>query len=360
MALGPAAFTRASVNRAVEVSIHVGLLILLVTACLLILYPFIPLVMWGIIIAVAAYPGFQKLQRLCGDRAVLGAVVFTLVLLVVVIVPVVFLGQSLVEGAQAATAKFKSGVAIIPPPPANIETWPIIGPPLKGLWTLASKDLSEAIRRFGPQIKAALPGVLSASAGFGLTVLQLLLSIIVAGVLLANAKAAYEVTRALANRLFGEKGPEFQQLVAKTIRSITFGILGVALVQSFLAALGFFVVGLPAASLWSVIFLFAAVLQAGGLVLIPAVIYIFATTATTKAVIFLIWCIFVGVIDNLLKPLLLGRGVAVPMAVIFLGAFGGMFAMGIIGLFIGAVVLSVGYKLFLAWLEADTADQGAP
>jgi len=356
VALDQAASTRASVNRAVEVSIHVGLLILLVTACLLILYPFIPLVTWGIIIAVAAYPGFQKLQRLLGDRPVLAAVVFTLVLLAVVIVPAVLLGQSLVEGIQAATAKFKAGAAIIPPPPDSIGTWPIIGIPLKALWTLASKDLSEAIGRFGPQIKAALPAVLSASAGFGLTVVQLLLSIIVSGVLLANAKAADEVVRALANRVFGEKGPEFQQLVGKTIRSITFGILGVALIQSFFAALGFFVVGIPAASLWSVIFLFGAVLQAGGLVLIPALIYVFATAATTKAVIFLIWCIFVGLLDNVLKPLLLGRGVAVPLAVIFLGAFGGMFAMGIIGLFIGAVVLSVGYKLFLAWLGRDVAD----
>ncbi|MGA8875256.1 MAG: AI-2E family transporter, partial [Candidatus Korobacteraceae bacterium] len=95
------------------------------------------------------------------------------------------------------------------------------------------------------------------------------------------------------------------------------------------------------------------------LILIPAVIYMFAVASTTKAVIFLIWCIVVGLLDNILKPLLLGRGVAVPMAVIFLGAFGGFFAMGIIGLFIGAVVLSVGYKLFLAWLEEDAADQSA-
>ena len=357
MALEQAATARASVNHAVEVSIHVGLLILLASACLLILYPFIPLVTWGIIIAVAAYPGFQKLQRLLGDRAVLAAVLFTLALLAVAVVPAVLLGQNLVQGVQAATAKFKAGIAIIPPPPGNIETWPIIGPPLKGLWTLASKDLSEAIRKFAPQIKAALPGVLSASAGFGVTVLQLLLSIIVAGAFLANATGAYEVTRSLANRLFGQKGPEFQQLVGKTIRSITFGILGVALIQSVFAALGFFVVGLPAASLWSVIFLFAAVLQAGGLILIPAVIYIFAVASTTKAAIFLIWCIIVGLLDNILKPLLLGRGVAVPMAIIFLGAFGGFFAMGIIGLFIGAVVLSVGYKLFLAWLEEDTAER---
>ena len=107
--------------------------------------------------------------------------------------------------------------------------------------------------------------------------------------------------------------------------------------------------------MWSAIFLFAAVLQAGGLVLIPAVIYEFAIASTTKAVIFLIWCIFVGAMDNVLKPFLLGRGVAVPIAVVFLGAIGGFMAMGIIGLFVGAIVLSVGYKLFLAWLNGAAA-----
>jgi predicted PurR-regulated permease PerM len=182
---------------------------------------------------------------------------------------------------------------------------------------------------------------------------------VVSGVLLANAQAAYKVTRSLANRLFGEKGPEFQELVGSTIRGVTFGIIGVAVIQSVFAALGFLVVRLPATGLWAVFFLIAAVLQLGGLVLIPAVIYVFATAATTNAVIFLIWCIIVGLMDNVLKPILLGRGVPVPIAVVFLGAIGGFMAMGIIGLFVGAIVLSVGYKLFLAWLEgAAVASQG--
>ena len=187
--------------------------------------------------------------------------------------------------------------------------------------------------------------------------LQLLLSIVVAGVLLANPRAAFEMTRALANRLFGSKGPEFQELVGNTIRSVFFGIIGVAIIQSVCAAVGFLVIGLPAVGLWAVVFLIAAVLQFGMVVLIPAVIYVFATATTTKAVIFLIWCIIVGLMDNVLKPILLGRGAAVPILVVFLGAIGGFVAMGIIGLFVGAIVLSVGYKLFLAWLEPAPALQ---
>jgi predicted PurR-regulated permease PerM len=229
---------------------------------------------------------------------------------------------------------------------------------LNSLWSRASRDLSEAVRSFAPQIKAAAPGLLSVSAGLGLTVLQFALSIVVAGVLLANAKAAYDVTRSLCNQLFGDKGPELQQLIAATIRSVTSGILGVALIQSVLAGLGFVFAGLPGAGLWAITFLIAAVLQVGVLVLIPAVIYMFAISSATKAVIFLVWCIVVALVDNFLKPLLLGRGVAVPMAVVFLGAIGGFVALGLIGLFIGAIVLSVGYKLFLAWLDqTPTATQ---
>ncbi len=345
------AHDKAQVNRALEATIHIGLVVLLAAACLFILLPFIPLITWGIIIAVAAYPTFKKMQAGLGGRGGLAATLFALLLLAVLILPVVLLAQSMIEGVQTLTAHVKSGTALIPPPPANIESWPLIGAPLKSIWDLASKDLPALASKFAPQIKAALPGMLSASAGAGFTLLQLLLSIVLAGALLANAQPAYELTRSLFNRLFDEKGAEFQELVGSTIRSVTTGILGVAIIQSVFAAVGFLVVGLPGAGLWAVIFLVFAVLQMGALVLIPAAIYVFVIASTTKAVIFLIWCIIVGLMDNVLKPLLLGRGVAVPIAVVFLGAIGGFVAMGIMGLFVGAVVLSVGYKLLLAWIE---------
>jgi predicted PurR-regulated permease PerM len=313
---------------------------------------------WGIIISVATYPGFRRLQNVLGGHETLAAVVCTLILLAVLIVPAILLAQGLAAGIQSVTAHLKDGTAIVPPPPPTIESWPVIGAPLKSVWGLASRDLTEAVKTFAPQIKAVLPGLLSASVGISLMVLQLLLSILVAGVLLANSQAAHEFTCLLANRLFGERGPEFQQLIGATIRSVTFGILGVALIQSVFAALGFLVAGMPAVGLWTVIFIFAAVVQAGVLVLVPAVIYVFATASVTKAVVFLVWCIIVGLMDNILKPLLLGRGVAVPIAVVFFGAIGGFMAMGVIGLFVGAIVLSVGYKLALAWLRGTSvADQ---
>ena len=338
----------------IDLAVHIGLAILLATACWLILRPFVPLLTWGIIIAVAAYPNFKRLEAALGGRGTLAAAIFTLVLLILLIVPVVLLAATLVDGVQTMATHFREGTLVIPPPPAGVEYWPIIGAPVNKLWSLAATDLGQALRSFAPQIKAVMPSVFTASAGFGFTMLQFLLSILVAGVLLAKAQAAYEVTCLLANRLFGEKGPELQQLMATTIRSVTTGILGVAFIQSVLAGLGFLVVGLPGAGLWTVVFLIAAVLQVGMLVLIPAVVYVFAVSSMTKAVIFLIWCVIVGLSDNVLKPILLGRGVAVPIVVVFLGAIGGFIILGIIGLFVGAIVLSVGYKLFLAWINEDS------
>jgi predicted PurR-regulated permease PerM len=355
MAAGQPVYAKPDVSRAVEIFINLGLVFLLAVVCLLILRPFVLLIAWGVIIAVACHPLFQKAQRSLGGREVLTAVLFTSVLLAILIVPAFFLAKGLVGSIQAVAAGVKEGTAIIPAPPDGIASWPLVGAPLYRIWNLAHTDLSQTLQNFAPQLKSVLPGVVSASAGVGLTVVQFFFSIIIAGVLLANAKAAAEVTRSLFNRIFGDSGPELHQLVGATIRSVTFGILGVALIQSACATLGFLVAGLPGASLWSVFFLIAAVLQMGALVLIPAVIYEFATAGTTAAVIFLVWCIIVAVMDNVLKPMLLGRGVAVPIAVIFLGAIGGFVAMGIIGLFVGAIVLSVGYKLSLAWLGSGSA-----
>jgi predicted PurR-regulated permease PerM len=347
------------IQRAIEVAIHIGLLALLTAACLLILRPFLPLVAWGIIIAIAVFPAYRKFRRLLGERGTLAAVLGTLLFLAVLIIPVILLAGTTIDGVQNLAAHIKDGTLSVPPPSASVATWPLVGTSVFRTWTMASTNLTELLRSFAPQIRAIVPGLLSATAGLGLTVLQFVLSILLAGFLLTKASSFVAIARSLFNRLFGEQGPEYQELAASTIRSVTNGILGVALIQSVLAGLGFLVAGLPGAGLWTLMFLFAAVLQVGLVVLIPAVIYMFAIASTTKAVLFLLWCAFVGVIDNVLKPLLLGRGVSVPTAVVFLGAIGGFIAMGIIGLFVGAIILSVGYKLFLAWLQGpEIAKQG--
>lgn len=341
------------VDRAVEASIHIGLVVLLVVACIGILAPFLTLVAWGLIIAVAIYPLFRKLQALLGGRTVWSSVLLTIAILAFLSVPLVLLTGTFVEGAHALIAKLDDRTLSIPPPPAQVKTWPVIGVPLDRAWSQAASNSASALRSFAPQIKSIVPRVLSISAGVGLTVLQFALSIVIAGLMLANAEAAGLPLRSLANRIFGDRGDEFRTLVGATIQSVTIGIFGVALIQTVLAGLGFLFVGLPGAGLWAVIFLLAAIMQVGVVVLIPAAIYAFTVASTTSAVAFMIWCIFVALVDNVLKPIFLGRGNVVPMVVVFLGAIGGFVGMGMIGLFVGAIVLSVGYKLFLAWLDKD-------
>jgi predicted PurR-regulated permease PerM len=338
-------------RRALEVFVHVGLIVLLVAACLMILRPFLPLIAWGIIIAISVDPAHRKLRDLLGGRGTLAAVLCALLLLGMLLIPVTLLTETIVEGVQTLTVGIKEGSIGVPPPPDNVASWPLVGEPLKNLWTMASTNLTGLLKTYTPQLRPLVPGILSASAGIGLTVLQFILSIALAGVLLAYSSGAATVSRSLANRLFGERGQEFEALANSTIRSVTNGIFGVAAIQSALAGIGFVVAGMPSAGLWVLVFFFAAVFQVGAVVLIPAVIYMFAIAGTTKAVLFLLWCIVVGLIDNVLKPMLLGRGVAVPIVVVFIGAIGGFAALGIIGLFIGAIVLSIGYKLLLAWLE---------
>jgi predicted PurR-regulated permease PerM len=248
----------AQVNNILDASINIGLTALLVVSCLVILKPFVPLLAWGTIIAIASYPRFEKLKNSLGGRRGWAAVIWTLLLLLVLIFPIFLFARGVVESAQILIAHIHAGTLSVPPPPAGIESWPLIGAPLSRMWTEASADLTKLLIKFAPAIKSAVPEILSASAGIGLTVMQFFLAILVSGALLANAEAVAKLTRALCIRVFGEKGPEYQQLVGSTIRSVTFGILGVALIQSACAAIGFFLVGIPGAGAWCVIFLIAA------------------------------------------------------------------------------------------------------
>ncbi len=345
---------KAFLNRALETTIRVGLVAALALYCFLILKPFLILVIWGIIIAVAVYPGYQRLAAWLGERRKTAAVLFILAALVVLIIPSVMLSETLIVGVKGLSQDLQDGSLDIPPPPERIGTWPLIGEPIDRLWQLASENLGEALEKIAPQLKDLSKWLLAMAASAGLGILQFVAAIIIAGVLLVKASSGKEVGQAIARRLAGERGVQLADLAETTVRSVARGILGVAMIQSLLAGLGFMVAGVPGAGLWALLCMFLAIIQVGVLpITLPIVIYVFATASTGTAVVFLIWNLFVGVIDNILKPLLLGRGMTVPMLVIFLGAIGGFLASGIIGLFIGAVVLVLGYELFQEWLRQE-------
>jgi len=340
------------IARAREVFIRMSLLLIIAVSCFLLLRPFLDLLIAGIIIAVGIYPGYQTLTKVLRGRETWAAVLCTVLLLAVVLLPTMLLAGTLADGLGNITNQLKAGQVKIPPPPANLDKLPLVGKKLKEFWSLASVDISEAVSRVTPQIRERIPALVSASVGIGGLLVKFVIAVLLAGFLLATSKERIRFADRLFGRIFDDQGPEFEQLITSTIRSVTNGVLGVAVIQTIFASLGFWIVGLPGAGLWAVIFLIGAVLQIGVVVLAPAVLYAFATQSTSHAVMFLIWCIVVGLMDNVLKPILLGRGSKVPLAVIFIGVLGGFITMNLIGLFVGAIILSVGYKLLMAWLDA--------
>jgi predicted PurR-regulated permease PerM len=341
-----------TLNRALEIAVRIGLVAVLVAWCFEIVRPFLYLVAWGTIIAVSTYPAYRRLEAGLGERRGVAATLFTLLMLALLIGPTIMLAGTLVEGAQELARALNAGTLSVPPPPEKIGSWPLVGVPLERLWSLASVNLQAALREIEPQIKPAGLRALSAAADTGLGILQFVAAIVVAGVLQAHASGGSQAARAIANRLGGERGADFTDLAQTTVRSVARGILGVALIQSLLAGLGFLAVGLPVAGFLAFLCFLLAVVQIGPvLILIPTVVYVFSTGNSVTAVLFLVWSVFVGLIDNVLKPLLLGRGAKVPMVVIFVGAIGGFLDSGIIGLFVGSVVLALGYALLVAWLD---------
>jgi predicted PurR-regulated permease PerM len=294
-----------------------------------------------------------------GGRPKLAATLFTLFMLIAVIAPTVMLSGTLVETVKVLAVNLSEGSLTIPPPPENIKGWPVIGENLHAFWTLASYNIEAALQKIGPEIKAVGTWLLTTAAGAGFGILQFVLAIIIAGVLMPQANGAYRTAQALSTRLAGEQHTDLIDLAEKTVRSVASGILGVSLIQALLAGLGFMVAGVPAAGFWALLCLLLSVAQIGiAVILIPVVIYLFNTADMVTAVGFLIWAIPVGLIDNILKPIFLARGVKTPMVVIFMGAIGGFLASGIIGLFVGAVVLALSYEIFLLWLNESR--HGAP
>lgn len=349
-----ASSTGSPTQRALEIAIHLGLVFLLVAWCFQIVRPFIVPVVWGVIIAVATYPGYHWLLGALGQRNRLAATLYTLFTLILVIVPAVLLTGTLVDGATGLASDLSDGRLNIPPPPQSVGTWPLVGQETERFWRLASVNIQAALQQIEPQVKMAGRWLLATAAGAGFGILQFMLAIIIAGVLLAHARQGHRAADAIAIRLAGERGRELAELAETTVRSVARGILGVSIIQSVLAGLGFLVAGVPAAGLWALLCLLLGVAQIGILVvLIPIVIYLFYTADTLTAAGFLIWSIPVGLLDNILKPIFLGRGVKTPMIIVFLGAIGGFLSSGIIGLFTGAVILALSYELFVRWLHHD-------
>ena len=338
----------------VEAAIRIGLVAALVMFCFDIARPFLVPIVWGVIIAVAVYPGYRPLEARLGNRRVLAAALFTLLMLAALLVPSLLLAGSLISSAQEVAATLKEGSFSVPAPPERVASWPLIGSELSRFWQLASENLDAALREAGPALRSAGRWIADSVATVGIALVQFIVAIVIAGALLAHAAAGGRAARAVALRLAPEHGLGYVETAQRIVHSVTTGILGVALLQGLLAGLGFMVAGVPGAGLLTLLCIFLGVIQLGVVVVVlPVAIWLFSNADTTTAVIFLVYAILIAPLDNILKPILLGRGVKVPMVVVFVGAIGGFISLGVVGLFVGAVVFTLGYGLFLAWLNSD-------
>lgn len=339
-------------RKTIESLVRLGLLVLLMGWCYRIVSPFIPIVIWALIIAVAVYPPYRWLAGKLGNRQMLAGSVFAILGLAAVIIPAVLFTDTMVKGTAALSTGLKTGEIQLPPPPAGIIDWPIVGHVIDSNWRLASENMGELVHNFEPQLKSLGSWLVGMAAKSGLGILEFMLSVVIAGVFLAHSRAGVGYVNRVVYGLAEQRGLDYLGLVIDTIRSVAKGVVGVALLQSMLAGLGFLAAGLPGAGLLTLLCLLFCVTQIGPwIVLIPSTVYVFYTGDHTTAVIFLVWNLLVMTIDNVLKPILLGRGVDVPMLVIFIGAVGGLLASGFIGLFVGAIVLVLGYSILQAWLN---------
>ncbi len=337
----------------IEAAVRLGLLLLLATWCFKIIAPFIIPVMWGVIIAVAIYPLFLKLKSTLGGNNKLAATVYTLLALAMLITPTVMISNSVIETSSIISERYEAGILDIPPPNDSVKEWPLVGEKLHTIWAQASNNLENTLKKYDAETKKLAKVIISGAAGAAGTILQFVLSIIISGIFIANATAAYDVTIKIFTRLTNnESGKDYADLSKLTIRSVAQGVLGVAMIQATLSALGMMVMDVPAWGLWTLLVLVLAIAQLPPIVVLGFVsAYVFSVAETTPAVIFLVYCLIISSSDAFLKPLFLGRGMQTPMLVILLGAIGGMIMSGIIGLFVGAIVLALGYELFMKWLN---------
>jgi len=329
---------------------------LLLTWCFKILMPFISLVVWGVVLAVALYPLHQKLKKMLKQKGTLAAVIITLILLALILVPAIWLASTTATEVKEFSADYAAGNINIPPPSPTVKDWPLIGNKIYDAWTKASTGLDDLAKQYPTQVKTVVGTGLGLLASTSKGVLLLTASIIIAGVFLSYSESAANAAKALFKRLAGNRSYDMANISALTIRNVVKGILGVAAIQSTLAAIGFIAAGIPAAGLWVLCCLILGIVQIGTFpVAIIVIVYAWSSLSTLTATIFTIWMIIVSVSDNILKPILLGKGAPVPMLVVFLGAIGGFILSGFIGLFTGAIVLSLGYKLFEGWLNETNA-----
>jgi predicted PurR-regulated permease PerM len=348
-----------------EVLIRAALILVMAVLCYQVFAPFLVLMEWALILSVTLYPLHQRLARRLGGRQGWAATLIALLGIVLIVVPAAVLVNSMGDSVHRVISAVQENKLEIPAPRPRIAELPIVGPRIHAAWQAAYDDLPSFVQSLQPKIGNLARAAIATVASIGGDILKFVAAYILAGIVMAFGTGGATASRAIFARVFGpQRGLELASLSVATIRAVAQGVIGIAFVQGVAVGLALLVAGVPFAGLLAGVVLVLAIAQIPAfIVTLPAIGYIWWSGhySTGAAIAFTVLLVLVGLVDNVLKPLVLGRGVDVPMPVILVGALGGMATAGILGLFVGATLLALGYKVFMGWVhEAAEPDLALP
>lgn len=311
--------------------------------------PFLTIIVWSVIITVALYPVFDWLSaKLYGHRA-LAAIAITVFMFFVLLGPVTWLAVSLAETVRALLARFGDGSLAVPPPSEAVRAWPLIGEKIYETWQLASTNLQALVMEAVPYLKPVGTTLLNAAGSVGINLLKFTLALVISGFLFIPGPSLIHSAKNVLGRVAAGRGEEFVDLAGATIRNVSRGIIGIAILQALLAGIGLLFAGVPAAGLFSFLVLLLGIVQIGpSVVLVPLIIWSWFAMDATMAILFTCYMVPVNLIDNIMRPLV-AKGLTTPMPVILIGVLGGTLVHGVIGLFVGPIVLSIAWQLLVVW-----------
>jgi predicted PurR-regulated permease PerM len=336
---------------------------LMIAASLWVLSPFAAAIVWATMIVVATWPMMLAVESRVGGRRWLAVCTMTLAILLIVMVPLLVAVATIVDHSDDI-ADWTSSVieAGIPPPPAWVENVPLVGQKIAGEWQkLAATSREELVAEATPYARTVARWLAGQAGGFGLMVVHLLLTIVITAILYATGEHAARGVRRFAHRLAEARGEDSVVLAGQAIRAVALGVVVTAIAQSTAAGLGLAIAGIPYAGVLTAIIFILCIAQLGPLlVLVPAVAWLYWSGDAVWGTVLLVWTVLVGAMDNVLRPILIKRGADLPLLLIFAGVIGGLISLGIIGLFVGPVVLAVTYRLLESWIADIDRPAAAP
>jgi predicted PurR-regulated permease PerM len=351
--------------RLLDVFIRAGLVLAMTMLCYKIFSPFLPLMLWALILAVTMYPIHRQLARRLGGRQGLAATLLVLVSIVLIVVPTSVLLTSLGDSTYDLFNNIRNNTLQIPAPSPSVADWPIVGKKVHLYWSQLHTDLPAVVQSMQPKIGVLAKHSLDIVAGTGGKILQFLFSFIIAGVIMTYGESGAKAAQAIFERIIGtERGKGFANLSTASIRTVAAGVIGIACIQALITGLALIIAGIPWAGVLAMVTLLLGIAQLPAfLVNLPVIGYIWFSGEynTVAAICYTALLVVSGTADNVLKPLMLGRGVDAPMPVILLGALGGMATTGILGMFLGATLLALGYQIFMWWVanNPDSPSEGS-